>query len=199
MGACMSNDKAVAKSTKLMDKSVSETSWYFAIGSMMNKVSINSRDIFPSESKPAEIQDFKLIFFGPQGAAMAEAVPGESFHGVLHKCTEKEMLVLDKIELSYDRVKAKAKLYDGTLMDCTVYSKSTDASLNASLAAADNKPPTERYVDIMKEGCVMYGVKQEYIDHLTNMEMQPRTKPEDFMCLGGPVPEGLPTWTFDMV
>lgn len=29
--------------------------WYFAIGSMMNKVSLNNREIFPIESKPAEI------------------------------------------------------------------------------------------------------------------------------------------------
>ncbi len=56
---------------------------------------------------------------------MASAKPeaGKSFHGVLHKCTAKEMEILDNIETIYERIPSKAKLYDGTLVDCTVYSE----------------------------------------------------------------------------
>ena len=82
---------------------------------MMNKVSLNSREIFPVESKPAEILDFDLIFFGGSGMACAEVKEGKSFHGVLHKLVEKEMKVLDGIERIYQRVPSKAKLYDGTI------------------------------------------------------------------------------------
>ena len=49
-----------------------KTVWYFAIGSMMNPVSLANREIFPIESKPAEILDYKIGFFGQLG--MAEAL-----------------------------------------------------------------------------------------------------------------------------
>ena len=41
----------------------------------MNQVSLNNRNIFPLESYPGEIQDFKIKFFGAAG--MAEAFPEE--------------------------------------------------------------------------------------------------------------------------
>jgi hypothetical protein len=54
---------------------------------MMNKVSVNARKVYPAESKPGEILDYDLIFFGGGGMACALAAKGKSFHGVLHKCT----------------------------------------------------------------------------------------------------------------
>lgn len=115
--------------------------WYFAIGSMMNKVSLNSRGIFPVESRPAEILDYDLVFFGGAGMAVAEAKKGKSFHGVLHKVTQKEMEVLDGIERVYQRVPSKARLYDGTIQDCTVY-----ADPAGLLDRKNDKPPTARYI-----------------------------------------------------
>ena len=46
---------------------------YFAIGSMMNQTSLGFRNIFPIESFPGEILDYKIKFFGVGG--MAEAFP----------------------------------------------------------------------------------------------------------------------------
>ena len=59
--------------------------WYFAIGSMTNPISLESRNLFPIVSIPGEALDYKLYFYG--GMGMAEALPelGSSFHGVLHK------------------------------------------------------------------------------------------------------------------
>ena len=82
---------------------------------MMNPISLNNREIHPLESKPAEIQDYKIVFFGSAGMACADPEVGASFHGVLHKVTAKEMMVLDKIESVYSRIPSKAKLYDGTI------------------------------------------------------------------------------------
>lgn len=48
------------------------TFWYFAIGSMMNPISLANRNIVPVESKPGELLDYKLYFFGNFG--MAEAI-----------------------------------------------------------------------------------------------------------------------------
>jgi hypothetical protein len=36
--------------------------------------------------------------------------------------TDEDMVILDKIEATVSRTKGKAKLYDGTFVDCTVYS-----------------------------------------------------------------------------
>jgi len=89
---------------------------------MMNPFIINKRDIFPSQSLPAIIQDHKLIFCWGSGMGCAVPVQGETFHGVIHRCTEEEMINLDRIEGGMKRRKARAKLYDGTEVECTVYS-----------------------------------------------------------------------------
>jgi hypothetical protein len=89
--------------------------------------------------------------------ACAEPKEGESFHGVVHKVSETQMKILDGIESIYGRVPSKAKLYDGTMMDCTVYSDPTGKI--ADLTNGVNKPPTERYIQIMSEGAASYGVK----------------------------------------
>ena len=77
-------------------------------------------------------------------------------------------------------------------MDCTVY-----ADPAGKIDHSSDKPPTERYIDIMIEGATQHGVKPEYIEVLKNLEKQPRRNPEDFLKLD--VPEGLPTWTMEDV
>ena len=74
--------------------------------------------------------------------AVAEPKQGKSFHGVVHKLTEAEMISLDKIESGYARTLAKAKLYDGTVIDCTVYTDKKDGKIDRS----NDKAPTERYI-----------------------------------------------------
>jgi hypothetical protein len=115
--------------------------WYFAIGSMMNPISLKNRGIFPKKSMPAEVQDFELTFFGKMGMACADVAPGKSFHGVLHLCSEDEMKSLDALEGIYTRIPSKAKLYDDSLVDCTVYSDPT-----GKIDHSNDKPPTERYI-----------------------------------------------------
>jgi predicted heme/steroid binding protein len=47
----------------------------------------------------------------------------------------------------------------------------------------------------MTRGALHYGVKQSYIDWLLSLEVQPRSKPQDFLKLD--VPENLPTMTYE--
>ena len=68
------------------------------------------------------------------------------------------MAKLDKIEATYQRIPSKAKMYDGTVVECTVYG---DPSGN--IDRSDDKPPTERYIEIIVEGAKKHGVKEEYI------------------------------------
>ena len=61
----------------------------------------------------------------------------------------------------------------------------------------NDKPPMERYIDLMVEGAAHFGVKQEYIDKINSFEKQPRKTPEEMDKFE--VSEGLPTWTFDQL
>jgi hypothetical protein len=124
--------------------------------------------------------------------ACAEPKEGASFHGVVHKVSEAQMKILDGIESIYGRVPSKAKLYDGSIVDCTVYSDPT-----GKIDRSNDKPPTERYIQICTEGAASYGVKQEYIDWLKAHEQQPRKDLKDLNFY--PLPENAPTMTMEEV
>jgi hypothetical protein len=47
----------------------------------------------------------------------------------------------------------------------------------------------------MVRGATHFGVNQSYIDWLKSLEVQPRTKPQDFMKFE--IPEGLPLMTME--
>jgi hypothetical protein len=51
-------------------------------------------------------------------------------------------------------VKATARLYDGSEIECTVY-----ADPKGIIDRSKDKPPQERYIQIMVEGAEYYGVK----------------------------------------
>ena len=55
-GATVGSD---GKTTKSM-QSGGDVVWYFAIGSMMNPISMSARKLAPIESKAAECLDYKL-------------------------------------------------------------------------------------------------------------------------------------------
>jgi len=163
--------------------------WYFAIGSMMNPVSLEGRALKPVKSYPAQLLDYELGFFGGSGMAEAVKSEGKSFHGVLHQMTTQDMEVLDGIETIYVRTPGVAKLYDGNLVECCVYCTNEKSSIN--------NPPSERYIEILLLGCQHFGVAESHINFLKTIEVVPRRKPEDFQYLI--VPKGLPTWTTDEI
>lgn len=163
---------------------------------MMNNVSLSARKLYPKQSIPGELQDFELIFYGSQGMAAAKPASGKSFHGVLHKMTDEDMKALDKIEATVSRTEAKAKLYDGTIVDCTCYSNPPKEDPSGA-GNTEDKPPTERYIDIMVEGARNHKVDENYIQGLLKMDSQPRTKVADFEKWERPA--DLPTWTMKEV
>jgi len=170
--------------------------WYFSIGAMMNPTSLKGRGLVPVESVPAELMDFELGFFGPAGMAAAIATPEKSFHGVLHRMTAPHMVVLDKIETGYIRTPAQARLYDGSMRDCSVYTENKEGNKIGD-KSPDNKPPAERYIDILCEGCAHFGVKPEYVEWLRSQPFVPRKPPEELLTFD--VPADTPTWTLEDV
>ena len=57
-----------------------------------------------------------------------------------------------------------AKLYDGTEIKVTAYTRPVDKERGHH----KDKKPTQRYKEIITEGCEHFGVKQSYIDWLKN-------------------------------
>ena len=108
---------------------------YFAIGAMLNPVSLANRKIFPLESRPAELLGHNIHFFGSIGVAEAVVEEGASFHGVLHKVDADTMAKLDKIERDYVKKTATARCYDGTLVECLVYCRPHSLTADAAAVA----------------------------------------------------------------
>ena len=76
-------------------------------------------------------------------------------------------------------------------MEASVYTRPNAKARNPEV----DKHPTERYIDIMVRGAIHFGVKQSYVDWLKSLEVQPRTKPEEFVKFE--LPEGLPMMTLE--
>jgi hypothetical protein len=172
--------------------------YYFAIGAMMNPISVTNRGIQPISSEPGELLHHKLGFFTSLG--FAEALPtteeNESFHGVIHHVTEADMAALDKIEQNYERKIATARLYDGTMRQVSVYIRQAE-----DIEKTRSEPksiPKERYIEIMIVGARHYGVDENYIQFLQNLEQTPRPSPATYQTFDAPSPDG-PTLTFEDV
>ena len=166
---------------------------------MTNPRSLELRGLRPLRSWPAELLDFELRFdLGRTGMADARARAGASFHGVLHEIEAAQMAALDAIEAGYKRVAARARRYDGAVVDAFVYSAPRDAATGAPLpwhgssSAAASPPPAQRYIELVVAGCRHFGVAESHCAALLALEQTPRTRPGDFRAF--PVPPGLPLW-----
>lgn len=164
--------------------------WYFAIGSMMNPASMENRSIKPISSVPGELLDYELVFSGGMGFAEAVQKSGSSFHGVLHLVDDETMARLDKIELTYKRVEGQARMYDGTTVTATVYTKISDD------IGQGNNPPHQRYLDIMLEGANHFNVHEDQINFLKSVKCIPRPMPNEFQSIGE-LPADAPLLTYE--
>jgi len=162
---------------------------------MGNPISLANRDLTVLHSVPAIVSNYALHFLGPSGMAGAVYQDGASFHGVLHQMSSADKRKLDQIELGYDAVPCTVRLYDGTTNETALIYVMNADKLHEYYGEKEheNQPPTERYLQIITEGCAHYGVDDEYIQHLKSLEYQPRKDPSQFQTL--PLSENLPTMT----
>lgn len=156
---------------------------YFVYGAMMNPTSIKLRGIHPSSSCPAKLKDYKLIFFGKNGYAEIIKEKDQSVHGILHEISENELSILDEIEVFYGWEQESVELYDGNKIDnvfvcCRKYDENNTEK---------NELPSERYIELLVDGCKRFGVDQKYIDFIRSHECIPRTSASDYEPF--PVPE----------
>ncbi|CAF2377593.1 unnamed protein product [Rotaria sp. Silwood2] len=147
--------------------------WYFAIGSMINPISLYLRDLIPIMSYPTTCKDHKLVFRGSGGMADFEACPGAEFDGVIHLLSKEHMTNLDLIEFTYHRIKVKCIDYQGQYHTAYAY----------QMNIKDQLPdvPYERYLDIIIKGCEYFKVRSEYINRLKDEQpVIPRKQPSSF-------------------
>lgn len=177
---------------KMNDKEI----LYFAIGSMMNPISMKGRNVTPIYSKPGEILDYELRFFGPHGMAEAYPHPGQSFHGVLHCITQADVDALFKVEVTYDLCPCRVKLYSGEILnDCVVFVLNEEKC--RTIENMQSNPPSERYLEILIEGCKFHGVADSYINFLSQHPKIPRKLPSEYRKLD--ISGDLPLWTMEEV
>ncbi|CAF3054260.1 unnamed protein product [Rotaria socialis] len=144
--------------------------WYFAIGSMINPVSLFLRDIIPLISYPAKCPDHKIVFRASGGMADIEHYSGSELHGVVHLLSDEQMSRLDAIELSYHRIVTDSINYQEQNHLVYIYKMNID---NQSTGL-----PSERYIDIIVKGCEYYKVQPEYINQLKyEQAVIPRKQP----------------------
>ena len=93
-----------------------ETVEYFAIGSMMNLVSINMRGIYPLESRSACLHDYELFFGMESGFAAARRALCSEMNGVVHRITRQELDMLNKLEVWY----VKDLVEVAPMVQCTI-------------------------------------------------------------------------------
>ncbi|CAF0920579.1 unnamed protein product [Didymodactylos carnosus] len=152
--------------------------FYFAIGSMINPISLHLRNIRPIVSYPATCYDHQIVFCGPNGMANIESALGESLEGVVHLLTATDMDTLDKVELFYNRIPVTVTDYSNQTQ--VTYAYQIDLSRLSNL---EYSLPSERYMDIIIKGCEYYGVRQAYIDRLKQINVVPRMKPSEYKCI----------------
>jgi len=167
--------------------------YYFAIGSMINPVSISLRDVHPKKTYPAELHGYKLVFTGMAGMASIEPQEGAVTHGVVHVLSQKGMAILDQMESIYIRIPCEVRLYDGSTMKAGVYQM--DPKKMTTKQQSVNSLPGERYIDIITRGAIHYGLKVEFIQWLSTVKVTPRKAPKDFNKIDEP--EGDLTMTFE--
>jgi hypothetical protein len=147
--------------------------WYFAIGSMINPISLYLRDLIPIMSYPATCRDYKIVFRGAAGMADIESCPGTEFEGVVHLLSNEQMTRLDELEMFYHRINVMSINYQGQSQIASAYQMKTNDQ-PVSL-------PTERYLDIITKGCEYYKVRPEYINRLKDEQpVIPRKHPDTF-------------------
>ena len=132
--------------------------------------------------------------------------PFSCIHGVLHLLSAAQMKILDDFEGGYKRRACKVLLYDGCtevhafvyLMDRTQWVPSSNSKNNSpegkhkqqqqeqSVAVASDKPklkhelPTERYLDIIAQGCAAPGVDPQWVQYIRSHRCIPRKSASEF-------------------
>jgi cation transport regulator ChaC len=144
--------------------------WYFAYGSNMSRTQMAGRTgpIRDANEAPrvALLRGYRFAFTvrSTDGRIYANvmASPDDVVHGVLYRCGEAGMQVLDRYEAGYERRQVTVTDQTGREYEATVY---------VGLARCTVEPgqPTARYREIVLQGAREFGLPEEYVAEIERL------------------------------
>ena len=147
-----------------------EDIWNFAIGSNMHPNKMSGRaNLVIKESFPAKLKGWRLAFnlrgisWLEPSMAGVEPDPGETVHGVLVRLSPEDFAKLVQSEggdQSYAREAVEVETYCGKVQKAVVF-----RALEARKLPQD-RPPTLRYLELIRTGARLNGLDPEYIEKL---------------------------------
>jgi hypothetical protein len=156
--------------TPVFSENPAEDIWNFAIGSNMHPDKLRGRaNLVIRESCPAKLQDWRLAFnlrgisWLEPSMAGVEPAPGETVHGVLVRLSPGDFEKLVQSEggdQSYESVAVEVETYCGKSKKAFVFRALESRRLS------QDRPPTLRYLDLIRTGARLNGLAPEYIEKL---------------------------------
>ena len=166
-----------------MNDSKVQDVWNFAIGSNLHPKKLKGRaNLIIKESKPGILKDWRLAFnlrgisWLEPSMAGVEPAPGDEAHGVLLRMSNEEFRKLVLSEggnHAYRQVEVEIETYQGEKQNALAFS-----ALDSRKMLVD-RPPSLRYLELIRTGARLSGLNSTYIkrlDSIPHFEKGPVTK-----------------------
>jgi len=152
----------------MIDSQESDSSLYFAYGSNMLSKRLIGHIPEASVYGYAKVKNKRLVFnkisIDTSGKANLIDCLNSEVRGVLYKIKTIDLLVLDRVEMGYERKLIDVWLNDGTHQIASTY---------ISIKVDDSLKPFQRYKQYVVDGAKEYNFPQDYIDFLNNFDAIP--------------------------
>lgn len=151
----------------------SDTLWYFAYGSNMQRATFESRrGMKPREARGGRLAGYRLVFdlpVGPGERGVANLAPDDTAHtyGVLYRITPGELEVLDRTE-GVDRGYYRRDEVGVERLDAE---ETVIAWTYVSGHGTVGRKPSLRYMGLLLEGAREHGLPAEYVRVLESWEL----------------------------
>lgn len=165
--------------------------WYFGYGSNMDRGSLRAKGVEPRASERAVLRGWRLRFNvhhffrheGGVGNIEPSDDPSDVVWGVLHRCDDEHLALLDAAEAyghGYDRIEVLVRTERGD--ERAIAYVGIPSFLDQACR------PTQRYLNILLKGATAAGLDATYVDALRRQPVhQPRSLPPFVPPPGGKV------------
>ncbi len=151
--------------------------WYFGFGANINPWKLRTkRQILPIDQVAGRLPGWRLTFNHKGGMGNIEQLGSspsnltnegpDEVHGMLLFLSPADFKKLSKIEYEYGTTDVSVTAYDGRQIVAKAFVTPPEFKLARSL------PPTERYLNLIKDGCKAMGIDATYQVWLKSLEAQ---------------------------
>ena len=160
-----------------------EDVWNFAIGSNLHPEKLKGRaNLTIKELHPGKLKDWRLAFnlrgisWLEPSMAGVEPAPGDEVHGLLlrmSQCEFRKLVLSEGENHAYRQVEVEVETYQGQKQKALAFSALDSRKMK------EDRPPTLRYLELIRTGARLSGLDPDYIrrlDSLPHFEKGPLTK-----------------------